>query len=100
MPIYQRSFEVHAPLSEVAAFHDDPGSLIAITPLVRVTVERFDAPVQAGSQVIFTLHVGPIGMKWAAVIAEYQPQKYFRDVQTRGHSARGVTCTRSPPGRV
>jgi ligand-binding SRPBCC domain-containing protein len=85
MPIYQHSFEVHAPLSKVAAFHDDPASLIAITPPpVRVTVERFDAPVQAGSQVIFTLNVGPIDVKWAAMIAEYQPQQYFRDVQTRG----------------
>lgn len=62
MPIYQHSFEVHAPLSKVAAFHDDPASLSAITPPpVRVTVERFDAPVQVGSQVIFTLHIGPIG---------------------------------------
>lgn len=85
MPIYQHSFEVRAPLSKVAAFHDDPASLIAITPPpVRVTVERFDAPVQADSQVIFTLHVGPIGVKWAAVIAEYQPQQYFRDVQQHG----------------
>jgi len=85
MPIYQRSFEVHAPLSKVAAFHDAPASLIAITPPpVRVTVERFDAPVQAGSQVIFTLHIGPINVRWEAVIAEYQPQQYFRDVQIRG----------------
>jgi ligand-binding SRPBCC domain-containing protein len=85
MTVFQHSFEVHAPLSKVAAFHDDPASLIAITPPpVHVTVERFDAPVRAGSQVIFTLHVGPIRVKWAAVITEYQPQHYFRDVQARG----------------
>jgi ligand-binding SRPBCC domain-containing protein len=85
MSIYQRSFEVKAALQDVAAFHDDPAALIAITPPpVRVTIERFDAPVQAGSQVIFRLHVGPIGVRWAAAIVEHETNRYFRDVQQRG----------------
>jgi ligand-binding SRPBCC domain-containing protein len=85
MSLYQRSFEVHAPLTEVAAFHDDPASLTGITPPpVRVTIERFDAPVHAGSQIVFTLHVGPIGVQWQAGIVEYAANRYFRDIQVSG----------------
>ena len=85
MAIYQRSFEVHAPLADVAAFHDDPAALTGITPPpVRVTVERFDAPVRVGSQIVFTLHVGPIRVRWQAEIVEYEANRYFRDVQVSG----------------
>jgi ligand-binding SRPBCC domain-containing protein len=85
MSVYQRSFKVKASLREVAVFHDDPVSLIAITPPpARVTIERFDRPVHAGSRVIFRLGVGPIGVRWDGLIAEYVDQQYFRDVQTKG----------------
>lgn len=85
MSVYERSFRVRAPLSEVAAFHDDPVSLSAITPPpVRVTIQRFDRPVCAGSRVIFRLSVGPFGVTWNGTIAEYVDQKYFRDVQNSG----------------
>jgi len=85
MSVYERSFKVNAPLSEVAAFHDDPVSLVAITPPpARVTIERFDRPVHAGSRVIFRLGVGPIGVTWDGIIAEYVEHSYFRDVQTKG----------------
>lgn len=85
MSVYERSFKVKAELAEVAAFHDDPVSLAAITPPpARVTIERFDRPVHAGSRVIFRLGVGPIGVTWDGIIAEYVEQSYFRDVQTKG----------------
>ena len=85
MATYERSFAVRASLAEVAAFHDDPASLIAITPPpVRVTVERFDAPARAGSQVIFRLHLGPLAVRWEAEIVEHEPNHYFVDVQKRG----------------
>jgi ligand-binding SRPBCC domain-containing protein len=85
MSVYERSFKVKASLREVAVFHDDPVSLAAITPPpVHVTIERFDRPVRAGSRVIFRLSVGPIGVRWDGVIAEYVDQKYFRDVQNKG----------------
>jgi ligand-binding SRPBCC domain-containing protein len=85
MSFYQRSFEVRAPLNEVAAFHDDPASLTAITPPpVRVTLERFDAPVHVGSHIDFVLHVGPIAIRWNAKIEVYDHLKSFRDVQARG----------------
>jgi ligand-binding SRPBCC domain-containing protein len=85
MSIFERSFKVKAPLSEVATFHDDPISLIAITPPpVRVTIQRFDKPVHAGSRVIFRLGVGPFGVMWDGTIAEYVDQQYFRDVQNSG----------------
>jgi len=85
MTVYERSFKVKAALAEVAAFHDDPVSLIAITPPpVRVTIQRFDRPVRAGSRVIFRLSVGPFGVTWDGTIAEYVDQQYFRDVQNSG----------------
>ena len=85
MSVFERSFKVKAPLSEVAALHDDPVSLAAITPpLVRVTIQRFDKPVRAGSRVIFRLSVGPFGVTWDGTIAEYVEQKFFRDVQNKG----------------
>lgn len=85
MTVYERTFMVRAPLHEVAAFHDDPVSLIAITPPpARVTIERFDRPVHAGSRVLFRLGVGPAGVRWDGFIAEYVDQNYFRDVQIKG----------------
>jgi len=85
MSVFERSFKVKAPLSELAAFHDNPVSLAAITPPpVRVTIQRFDRPVRAGSRVVFRLSVGPFGVTWDGAIAEYVEQKYFRDVQMKG----------------
>lgn len=85
MSVYERSFKVQAPLPDVAAFHDDPVSLVAITPPpVHVTIEQFDRPVRAGSRVIFRLSMGPIGVRWDGVIVEYVEQSYFRDVQNQG----------------
>ena len=85
MSVFERSFKIHAPLHEVAAFHDDPVSLVAITPPpVRVTIQRFDKPVCAGSRVIFRLGVGPFGVLWDSTISEYIDQSYFRDVQNKG----------------
>jgi ligand-binding SRPBCC domain-containing protein len=85
MSVYERSFKVEAELADVAAFHDDPVSLAAITPPpVRVTIQRFDQPVRAGSRVIFRLSVGPFGVTWDGTFAEYAEQQYFRDVQNSG----------------
>lgn len=85
MPVFERSFKIKAPLPEVAAFHDDPVSLVAITPPpVRVTIQRFDKPVRTGSRVIFRLSLGPLGLTWEGLIAEYVEQQYFRDVQNKG----------------
>jgi ligand-binding SRPBCC domain-containing protein len=85
MSVFERSFKVKAERAEVAAFHSDPVSLAAITPPpVRVTLQRFDRPVRAGSRVIFRLSVGPFGVKWDGTIAEYVAEEYFRDVQNSG----------------
>lgn len=85
MSVFQRVFEVKAPLAAVAAFHDDARSLTAITPPpVRVKIVRFDAPVHAGSKVIFKLMLGPLGVTWDGEIDQYEAQQYFRDVQHRG----------------
>lgn len=85
MSVFQRTFEVKAPLAEVAAFHDDARSLAAITPPpVRVKIVRFDAPVRAGSKVIFKLMLGPLGVTWDGEIDQYEAQQFFRDIMHRG----------------
>ncbi len=85
MPVFERSFKVNAPLHEVAAFHDDPAALVAITPPpARVTIRCFEKPVRAGSRVVFQLGVGPFGVIWDGTIVEHVDQSYFRDVQNRG----------------
>lgn len=86
MPVFEHSFLVRAPLGEVAAFHDEAASLAAITPPpVRVKVIRFDAPVRAGSRVIFKLLLGPVAVAtWDGEIVEHQPGAFFRDVLHRG----------------
>ena len=85
MSVFQRVFEVKAPLAEVAAFHDDARSLAAITPPpVRVKIVRFDAPVHAGSKVIFKLMLGPLGVTWDGEIDQYAPQQFFRDIMHHG----------------
>ena len=85
MSVFQRVFEVKAPLAEVAAFHDDARSLTAITPPpVRVKIVRFDAPVHAGSKVIFKLMLGPLGVTWDGEIDQYAPQQFFRDIMHHG----------------
>ena len=85
MAVFERTFEVRAPLAEVAAFHDDAKSLTAITPPpVRVKIVQFDAPIRAGSKVIFKLMLGPLGVTWDGEIVAYEPQKFFRDIMHRG----------------
>lgn len=86
MSFFEHSFLVRAPLSEVAAFHDEPASLAAITPPpVRVKVIRFDTPARAGSRVIFKLLIGPIAVAtWDGEIVAHQPGVFFRDVLHRG----------------
>jgi ligand-binding SRPBCC domain-containing protein len=85
MAVFERTFEVKAPLAEVAAFHDDAKSLAAITPPpIRVKIVRFDAPVRAGSKVIFRLMLGPLGVTWDGEIVAYEPQQFFRDIMHHG----------------
>lgn len=86
MPIFEHAFQVRASVDVVAAFHDEAASLVAITPPpVRVKVLRFDAPVRAGSRVIFKLMLGPLAVAtWDGEIVEHQPGVSFRDVLRRG----------------
>jgi ligand-binding SRPBCC domain-containing protein len=85
MSVFQRVFEVKASLVDVAAFHDDARSLTAITPPpVRVKIVQFDAPVRAGSKVIFKLMLGPLGVTWDGEIDQYAPQQFFRDILHHG----------------
>jgi ligand-binding SRPBCC domain-containing protein len=71
---YRHSFEVRAPQDAVAAFHQDPRSMGAITP-PPVIVRLHSAPPQLdeGAQMDFTLWVGPLPIRWLAQIEQVTP---------------------------
>jgi ligand-binding SRPBCC domain-containing protein len=85
---YRHSFEVRAPQDAVAAFHQDPRSMGAITP-PPVIVRLHSAPPQLdeGAQMDFTLWVGPLPIRWLAQIEQVTPIS-FVDRQVTGPFAR------------
>jgi ligand-binding SRPBCC domain-containing protein len=66
--IFRHRFDVRAPLEEVAAFHRAPETLGAITPLLRVEVERRRAPLDEGDELDMMIRLGPLSMPWRARI--------------------------------
>ena len=85
MSIFEASFIVRAPLSEVWAFHDDPVGLTKIMPFpLKVILRQVDRPVQPGSRVLMTWWFGPIPVRWNITVRERVPQRYFVDVQPAG----------------
>jgi ligand-binding SRPBCC domain-containing protein len=67
MPVFDYRFTVPAPLSQITAFHFEPGILKTLTPpLVIMQVHRFE-PLGEGSRADFTMWLGPIPVPWSAV---------------------------------
>lgn len=87
MVIFEHCFRVSAPLSAVAAFHDGPEALEALTPPpMRVELHKFGA-LKEGMQADFTLWLGPFPIPWKARHEEVGPEG-FADVQVEGPLAR------------
>ena len=58
---YHHRFRVKAPLSGVAAFHQQQASLASITPPpIRVELHRIPEPFASGGVMDFTLWFGPL----------------------------------------
>jgi ligand-binding SRPBCC domain-containing protein len=81
---YQHSFQVRAPLSEVADFHSRSSSMAAITPPPAVVrVHQAPARLHEGDEMDFTLWLGPLPLHWLACIEDVSPTG-FTDRQVRG----------------
>jgi ligand-binding SRPBCC domain-containing protein len=82
--LYRHSFEVRAPQAAVAAFHQNPQSMGAITP-PPIIVQMHSAPprLTEGAQMDFTLWLGPLPIRWRAQIEQVTPIS-FVDRQLAG----------------
>ena len=80
--IYRHSFRVRTPLSTVADFHRQTGSMGKITPPpILVRVHRSPAQLNNGDSMEFTMWMGPLPVRWMA---------QFEDVRTDGFVDRQV----------
>jgi ligand-binding SRPBCC domain-containing protein len=81
---YTHRFRVKAPLSSVAAFHQQPASMGAITPPpIRAELHRVPATLADGGEMDFTLWFGPLPIHWRASI-ENVSDAGFTDRQVTG----------------
>jgi ligand-binding SRPBCC domain-containing protein len=68
---YKSHFTVDAPLESIWDFHRSSASLRAITPpVVPMTSVEAPDPLTDGSQMAFTLWIGPIPVRWEARIED------------------------------
>ncbi len=81
---FHRSFEVAASLDTVSDFHRHAESLEAITPPF-VPMQLDDVPdvLQEGSEMRFTLWLGPLPVRWQARLEDVS-KGGFVDVQVSG----------------
>lgn len=91
---YRHTFTVAAPLARVAAFHQDAGSMAAITPPpILVQMRRTPPQLENGAEMEFTLWLGPLPVPWLARIENViapgaGSEAGFVDRQLRGPFAR------------
>lgn len=79
---YHHRFQIQAPLSRVAAFHQQHTSMGAITPPpIRVEFQRL--PADFSGELEFTLWFGPLPIRWMACIEDVSDTG-FTDRQVKG----------------
>lgn len=88
--IYRHRFLVQAPLARVAEFHRMPTSMAAITPPPIIVRLHAAPPVLAeGSEMEFTMWLGPFPLRWLARMENVSPTG-FSDRQLRGPFAEWI----------
>lgn len=81
---YQHRFVLKAPLEQVAEFHSRAASMAAITPLpIVVRIQRAPAVLKDGDEMVFTMWLGPLPVRWVAQI-ENVTLTGFTDRQLHG----------------
>ena len=87
---YSHKFRVKAPIDKVAEFHRRAHSMAAITPPPIITqMHRAPTQLKDGSEMAFTLWLGPVPIHWRARI-EQLTQHSFVDRQLSGPFAKWV----------
>lgn len=87
---YMHQFTLHATLEEVAHFHRLSSSMARITPPpIRTQMHHSPEVLSSGSQIQFTLWMGPIPIEWHALIENVEPTG-FVDRQVEGPFASWV----------
>lgn len=87
---FRHRFQVHAPLSDVTAFHSQSASMAAITPPPLAVILHHSPPIlNEGDTMDFSLKFGPFSIRWLAQI-ESVTSAGFTDRQLRGPFAEWV----------
>jgi ligand-binding SRPBCC domain-containing protein len=81
---YNHRTLIHAPLTKVARFFQNPVALRWLTPPPLFVQFHQVQPLNEGSLTDFTLWIGPMPIRWLAVHSEVHPLHGFTDRQVRG----------------
>lgn len=88
-PIREFESTLQHPAGEVFDWHLRPGAFQRLgPPWEDIRSVREASPAEEGSQVEFTLPLGPLRCRWVGVHSEFRPGRSFRDSQQRGPFAR------------
>jgi ligand-binding SRPBCC domain-containing protein len=94
---FTHRFCTRAPLSDVAGFHSLSESMVAITPpIVPIKMEKAPDHLSEGDQIVFTMWLGPLPVRWHAYVGQVSPTG-FTDQQMEGRSVTGSTTTSFVP---
>lgn len=94
---FRHRFQVQAPLATVQRFHQQPESLVKLTPPpVRVRLHEAPSPPTDGDRMRFSLSLGPLRIPWTAVFSEVS-EEGFTDNQLHGPYASWVHRHRFRP---
>lgn len=75
---HNSQFNVNAPIDAVLEFHRSARSLRAITPpLIPMTALQAPDPLAEGTEMAFTLWLGPIPVRWTARIESSTPTGFI-----------------------
>jgi ligand-binding SRPBCC domain-containing protein len=82
--VFQRSFRIKAPLQTVVEFHRMPGNMAVLTPPpVLVRIHKAPSRLSDGSEMAFTMWLGPLPVHWIASIEKIDGEG-FMDRQLSG----------------
>ena len=100
MPTFHARTEIpDVDADELFAWHARPGAFERLAPpWETMKIVRRTGSITDGSELVFRVYQGPIGLTWHAVHEGHEPGRQFRDVQRRGPFARWAHTHRFEPG--
>lgn len=84
MKVFTSTFQIFAPIENVAEFHRSPQALKRLMPFpIIVKFHRID-PLAEKSVAEFTIWFGPFPVHWTAIHTQVDPLHGFTDIQVKG----------------